>query len=117
MKLLFVYNADAGPINELRDALHKLLSPETYACELCTLTYGPVREKRAWKAFQRRSAHEMEFYHRNEFEAEYGVSFTYPVVLAEEDGQLEPVLTKEQMAQMTSVEELIGKLEGLEVGD
>ena len=35
MKLIFVYNADSGPVSGLFDIGHKLFSPDTYQC-------GPV---------------------------------------------------------------------------
>ncbi len=38
--LLFVYNADSGLVAGLFDSAHKLLSPSTYQCQLCTLTHG-----------------------------------------------------------------------------
>jgi hypothetical protein len=43
MKLLFVYNADSGLAAALFDSAHKLLSPQTYACNLCALTHGLAR--------------------------------------------------------------------------
>ena len=49
--LILVYNADGGPLNALRDAVHKLVSPATYPCSLCALTYGAVSMRREWRAF------------------------------------------------------------------
>lgn len=37
---LFVYNADSGLFNTATDIAHKILLPETYACNLCALTHG-----------------------------------------------------------------------------
>ncbi|WP_201743878.1 hypothetical protein [Hymenobacter busanensis] len=51
MQLLFVYNANSGAGHALLDALHKLLSPATYSCTLCSLTYGATRMRPEWKAF------------------------------------------------------------------
>lgn len=116
MKLIFVYNAESGPLSAVLDGLHKLLSPETYPCELCALTYGKIMERREWKEFRKRSPYEMTFYHRDEFEEIYDKRFTYPVVLAEKDGDLEPVLTKAQMAEMSDVDDMIAAVEALEGG-
>ena len=49
--LIFVYNADGGLLNALRDMVHKIASPATYPCSLCTLTYGPFAMRRDWRAF------------------------------------------------------------------
>jgi len=39
-KLIFVYNADSGLLNAMKDWAHKIVSPETYPCSLCALTYN-----------------------------------------------------------------------------
>ena len=46
-ELIFIYNAKSGFINELVDFAHKIISPETYDCNLFSITYGSFRmEKR-----------------------------------------------------------------------
>jgi hypothetical protein len=68
--LLFVYNADSGPVNGLLDLLHKTLSPGTYACSLCALTYG-VGMRPEWKSFIQALPVAARFPHRDEFRAEF----------------------------------------------
>jgi hypothetical protein len=50
-QLVFVYNADSGPAALLVDFVHRIVSPSTYACNLCDLTYGYFTMKPVWKAF------------------------------------------------------------------
>lgn len=50
-RLVFVYNAQSGLLSALKDGLHKALSPATYPCSLCALTYGAVSMKRTWADF------------------------------------------------------------------
>ncbi len=45
MDLIFVYNADSGKLNVLFDVGHKIVSPGTYKCDLCTLTHGTFTER------------------------------------------------------------------------
>ena len=71
MELLFVYNADSGILNLLKDAAHKLLKPSTYPCSLCALTYGAVSEKSAWRKFRNHDERNMRFLHKDEFETEF----------------------------------------------
>ena len=47
-ELLFIYNAKSGFINELVDFAHKIISPETYDCNLCSITYGSFRMEKRW---------------------------------------------------------------------
>ncbi|MCM0000325.1 MAG: hypothetical protein NBV68_13145 [Erythrobacter sp.] len=68
--LIFVYNAQGGLLNAARDAVHKLVSPATYPCSLCVLTYGAVSKRPAWRAFLARVGLPALFLYRDEFRAE-----------------------------------------------
>lgn len=114
MKLIFVYNANSGVLNALVDAVHKMVSPETYSCELCALTYGAVGERKAWRQYRKRSAHEMVFLHKDEFEEGYGQRFTYPLVLCDDDGRLTPLITKRDFQEMDTLDELLDWLRPLD---
>ena len=70
-ELLFVYNADVGFFAQVTDFAHKILSPRTYACSLCKLTYGAFTIKQQWKEFLSRLPHKLIFLHRDEFYAQY----------------------------------------------
>ncbi len=49
--LIFIYNAKSGSINAIIDYAHKFISPETYKCNLCNLTYDNFGRIRQWKHF------------------------------------------------------------------
>ena len=115
MKLIFVYNADSGPVSGLFDIGHKLFSPETYQCGLCALTYDTFTEKKIWKDFRESSSTEMEFLHRDEFKKKYDKEFDYPVVLKEND-PLEILLSREEIEQIPDVEMLIKTIEAKTAG-
>ncbi|WP_179009016.1 GTPase [Winogradskyella forsetii] len=111
MKLLFIYNANSGKLNALFDAGHKLISPSTYKCSLCALTYDTFAENRAWKNFRADSHLKMEFYHKDEFEAVFpSVKLIYPTILKLENHQLTTVLTPEVIGEIPNVEALIERL-------
>ena len=71
--LLFVYNADSGVFNALADLAHKTLSPETYSCSLCRITYSSFGMRREWKRFLHQLGTPVEFLHRDELSERYGV--------------------------------------------
>jgi hypothetical protein len=50
-ELIFVYNADSSLGAKVFDFLHKAVSPETYECNLCRVTYGVFAEKKEWREF------------------------------------------------------------------
>jgi hypothetical protein len=112
MELIFVYNADSGILNLLKDAAHKMLKPETYPCSLCALTYGAVSEKRKWRDFRNNDGSNMCFLHKDEFEAEFEERYEYPVVLEQnslvgEAGMLSVIIDREKLNEIQNVDKLI----------
>ncbi|MBD2769474.1 hypothetical protein IC235_16415 [Hymenobacter sp. BT664] len=70
-RLLFVYNTDGGLLPGLKDLFHKILSPATYPCSLCAVTYGATSMQPEWKAFVQGLPVPVEFLHRDEFARAY----------------------------------------------
>ena len=112
MKLIFVYNADSGLMNTFLDIGHKALNPETYQCNLCSLTHGIIRENQEWKKFRQESGVEMRFLHRDEFEREYQKKLDYPVVLRE-DNDLEVLISQTELNEISTLDNLIQKVNHL----
>lgn len=111
-KLIFVYNANSGKLNAFFDTLHKKISPSTYQCNLCQLTYGSFTEMPEWKSFRENFSGEMEFLHIDEFEKKYPKAGSYPVVYQVTDsGNLEVLLNTEQVDHFKNLQELIAFFE------
>lgn len=66
-KVIFVYNADSGLFSTVSDFAHKIISPDTYECNLCKITFGNMTMKKEWKDFLDSLELQKEFMHRNEF--------------------------------------------------
>ena len=113
-KLIFIYNVNSGKLNSVIDSAHKILSPHTYNCNLCTLTFDTFSENRQWKKFRETSNIEMDFLHRDEFEkgyaSKFGHKFTFPIVLIENNNELEVFITAEKINELKSVGELMGEV-------
>lgn len=115
MELIFIYNADSGALNLLKDGLHKLFRPRSYPCKLCQLTYGALAEKQRWKAFCKSRSGEMRFLHKDEFEAEFKDRFQYPVVVEpcaghDDKDAFSIVLSHEDLGRLDDVDDLIRAL-------
>jgi len=109
MKLLFVYNADAGLFSMVTDFAHKLLKSETYACNLCMLTYGSVKMKKEWKEFVESLHREVVFLHRDEFQKKYPQhkEVLLPAIFRESCDTLDIVVSAEQINETKTVKDLI----------
>lgn len=106
MDLIFVYNADSGKLNALFDAGHKIVSPDTYKCNLCTLTHGSFTGRQAWKEFRESTSLNLTFLYKDEFEREFENKFSYPIVLRRKN-TLEVFISTEELDATSSPEELI----------
>ena len=109
--LLFVYNANSGFRNIILDGAHKVLSPGTYNCSLCELTFGVIAEHTVWKRYRKRSELPMKFLHKDEFTKAYASKFiprfTFPIVLAETADGLEVFIRTSELNGMEDADELI----------
>lgn len=116
-KLIFVYNADSGLKNAVLDSAHKIFSPKTYQCQLCDLTYGAFKEKKAWKNFRKQSGIEMKFLHADEFEklykSKFRPAFELPVVLIENQYDLDVLISSKGLDKIKDCQSLIDKVKAL----
>jgi hypothetical protein len=72
-ELIFVYNANSDFFSTVTDFAHKILSPATYQCHLCALTFGNFSIKQGWKSFIEGLSLKAILLHKDEFEGEYGI--------------------------------------------
>lgn len=116
IKLLFIYNAKSGIGNMLLDGAHKIISPSTYECNLCDITFGAFTENKIWKQYREESELEMEFLHKDEFQEQYaskfGHKFTFPIILAVSQYGLDVFITTEKLNNLNNAEELIALING-----
>ena len=114
MKLIFVYNADSGVANALLDGVHKVVSPSTYNCNLCDITFGLISEKKKWKEFRESSDIEMVFLHKDEFLKEYRSKwlpkYDFPIILSEEKEGFEIYITSEVINKLEDSSALIQEI-------
>ena len=112
MKLLFVYNADSGLAAALFDSAHKLLSPQTYACNLCALTHGLAGPKKQWSAFLKTLSEPPGFLHRDEFLKLHPgfLQTTLPAIFQIRDGNMEVLTDGQRLATLDSMQKLIALL-------
>lgn len=115
-KLLFVYNAKAGLANAALDTVHKFVSPQTYECNLCKVTFGPVKMKQEWKSFIKELPYEVEFIHKDEAKKKYNLEDQFPAAYIKEGEQLKKIITAEQMnnsSDLAAMKQLVSNALGV----
>lgn len=109
MKLIFVYNADSGIFAALKDTVHKAISPSTYGCNFCQITYPGVTMREEWQTFIQSLPHEIIFLHRDEFREKYkdAGNVELPAVFAMHSDRPELLIPHTEINKAKSVEDLI----------
>lgn len=111
-RILFVYNADSPLLAQFKDYVHKIVSPETYPCSLCQITYGNLGMKRAWRRYVRNLPYPAVFLHRDEFAGENPQLLEYqlPAVFVEDGADITLLVSAEdldQTADLPALQELV----------
>ena len=107
-KLVFVYNADSGLFNTVTDIAHKIMSPKTYSCHLCSLTHGYFKVRDTWVTFLQSIDAECEFLHRDELFEKYAIADAdLPQIYKNRNGKLEPWISRDDIERFSHVDELM----------
>lgn len=114
-KLIFIYNADSGLRNMILDSAHKILSPNTYECSLCDITFGAFTENSVWKKFRKETNLDMQFLHKDEFSKAYaskfGYKFMFPIILTASDTGFDVFIKTEELDSLEDSGALIALIQ------
>lgn len=105
--LVFAYNADSGLFNAVTDMTHKVLSPQTYQCNLCALTYSTFGMRKSWRSLLETLERPMEFLHADELQSRYGISqVPLPAVFKKEGQRLELLIDADSINECRTIDDL-----------
>ena len=104
--ILFVYNADSGFLNAVVDYSHKIISPSTYKCNLCAITYGNFGMENDWKQFIKSLKVNVLFLHKDEFKEKYKRGGKFPSAYIKND-DLKLFVSQEEMNSLKNLNELM----------
>jgi len=106
-KLVFIYNADSGLLNAVKDYFHKKRSPDTYECNLCMQTFGGISMKKDWKSYINNLDIPTEFLHKDEFEKKYDVKDAkYPSTYLRNGSSMKILISVDEMNNVKSLDEM-----------
>ena len=116
--LIFVYNADSGVFNLAADIAHKIFSPQTYACNLCSITHSTFGMKSEWRAYLDTLKLPLEFLHADEFKEKYKIETAeLPAVFITNEATPETMIDSATLNGCRDIEDLKRilneKLEGI----
>ena len=108
-----VYNESSGLFDAVSGWTHKLLSPSTYRCALCKVTFGLTGMLVPWKSYIELLPFPVTFLHRDEFREQFPshVLVPLPLILAEISGRTEILLSAADINATGSLSGLIGRMQ------
>lgn len=101
--LLFVYNADSGLLNAIKDGIEKITDPDGYGCRLCSLTYGVATMKTGWRSYLSGLPLESKFLHRDEYVRIYGADTPLPATFLVEGDELTLIISSDEYSELTTL--------------
>ena len=108
--IYFIYNAKGDVFSVIGDFFHKSLSPKTYPCKLCDLSYGPIMKKKVWKDFLDTLDIDYKFLYKNEIDEFSNRIDELPVILIGNKDNVEVLLSKEEIDRSKDVYALIDNI-------
>jgi hypothetical protein len=112
-ELILVYNAESGFFNSIRDTLHKTISPSTYQCNLCALTFGTINMKSKWKRFIDKLKIPSTFLHRDEFfkmlktHHHKIIHTSFPAIFFHNEGKVQLLIKSTEINKCKTLDELM----------
>jgi hypothetical protein len=105
--LVFVYNANSGFFNAVADSAHRVISPETYQCNLCALTHSTFGMRKSWQQFLNELEISLEFLHADELQKRYSVKdIPLPAVFKKDAEQLTLLIAADSINRCVTIDEL-----------
>ncbi len=111
-QLVIAYNAQAGIVAGVMDSIHKTVSPETYACDLCALTHGLLTMRPTWRQWLRELPIEVSVFHKPDFAEAFPASndVALPLVGIARGAELTVMLSANEIGTFKDIDSLVAEL-------
>ena len=109
-ELIFVYNAKSGMVNEFLDLAHKIVSPSTYNCNLCAISYGNFTMKKKWSDYISSLPVRSTFTYKDKV-SEYGFNnIELPSIIFRNGSRSKVIISSEEINEFKKIDQLINIL-------
>jgi hypothetical protein len=105
--LIFVYNEQSDVFSTVTGYIHKMMSPETYHCNLCKITHHNFGMKKEWVSFIEKLPFQFEFLNKDRFIQKYrNFGIKFPVIFLKEDTRLCLIASAAEIDAQSSTDDL-----------
>jgi len=111
-ELIFIYNAKSGLVNEMIDFAHKIVSPGTYDCNLCAMSYGTFTKKKRWSDYINSLPIKSTFTYKDKVSAlEKELSnLKFPTIIIRDGVELNEIISRDEINSIKNLNQLISLL-------
>lgn len=106
--LVFVYNAESNWLNKVTDFAHKAIKPQTYQCDLCSLTHGVFKERKQWTNFLKSIDYNTEFYYKNKYDNSKD-THEPPCIILKEDNCSKLLFSNSELSKFKNINEFVAE--------
>ena len=106
-ELIFIYNAKSGFVNEILDFAHKIISPETYECNLCFITYGTFKIEARWSDYIQSLPFKSTFIYKDELSNKNMGNVNLPTIFFRNNTELVELISASEINNLTDFHKLI----------
>ena len=110
-ELIFIYNAKSGFINELVDFAHKIISPNTYDCNLYSITYGTFTMEKSWANYVHSLPVKSVFTYKDKLVDKKLKKIKLPAVFIRDGEELNELISANEINNINNLEHLIRVLD------
>ena len=105
MEIQFIYNAKNGLASSIFDLAHKIISPDTYKCNLCKITQDSFTETKKFKELKQK--YNITLWHTDDYEKQFRQEHSYPLIVIRDYKNIEiGRIATEEINLLTDVDEL-----------
>ena len=107
-EIVFIYNAKSGTVNSLIDWAHKIVSPDTYECSLCSMTYDNFGKRAEWSKFLREIKVKSSFIYKDHIMNDQNLKdASLPCAYLKKSNDIRLLISSDEMNAYKDLEELI----------
>ena len=109
-ELIFIYNAKSGLVNEFLDFAHKIVSPSTYNCNLCAISYGNFSMNKKWSDYISSLPVKSTFTYKDKV-SKYGYdNIKLPSIIFQDKSKSKVIISSEEINKLKKIDQLINIL-------
>ena len=111
-ELIFIYNAKSGVVNEMIDFAHKIVSPKTYDCNLCAISYNTFTKKKRWSNYINSLPIKSVFTYKDKvsyLDKELS-NLEFPTIIFRNGVELNEIISRNEINNINNINQLISLL-------